>query len=266
MDSLKHVLWIGGPSGSGKTTVGRRIARRHGLRWYNSDAHTWSHRDRALSQGHPGAELFERLSPAERAAAGPADMLAMSLHVERGQMTVDDLRALPATPLILAEGTQITPEIVGPDGCAIWLTLSAEQQRERLDRRHGAEGAPPSYLAFRKIIEAEIGDDPRVLDVDDLTMDETIAAVEGIFAERIAAGPSATTPAERREILRYANQIIVDQHLAWLRRWWTTGDPATMVRTFDCECGQPSCGARIDLALADYPAEPLLAPGHQLST
>jgi adenylate kinase family enzyme len=41
------VLWIGGPPGAGKSTVARHLARRRGLRWYQADTHTWTHRDRA---------------------------------------------------------------------------------------------------------------------------------------------------------------------------------------------------------------------------
>ncbi|MGH3103589.1 MAG: hypothetical protein ACRDN6_05775 [Gaiellaceae bacterium] len=55
MESLKHALWIGGAPGSGKTRIAKRIARRHGLRWYNADAHTWEHRDRAIRDRHAAA-------------------------------------------------------------------------------------------------------------------------------------------------------------------------------------------------------------------
>jgi hypothetical protein len=262
---LDHVLWIGGPAGSGKTTVARRLARRHGLRWYNSDAHTWLHRDRALRAGNSAAQRFETLTPAEREQTSPAEMLAMSLHAERGAMTVDDLRALPDSPLIVAEGTQITPAVTAAGGHAVWLMLSAEGQQARLTRRHATDGVPPSYLELRRIIESEVRNaGARTVLVDDLTIEQSVAAVENVFAEQLATGPQATTPTERRELLRYANRAIVEQYLAWLGRWWTTGTPETIVRPFDCECGRADCTAQVELALADFPVvpDPVLAEGH----
>ncbi len=265
MDGLDHVLWIGGPAGSGKTTVARQLARRHGLRWYNSDARTWIHRDRALRAGNPAAGRFEALSPDEREQASAAEMLAMSLHAERGPMTVDDVRTLPNSPVIVVEGTQITPSVTAAGGHAVWLMLSAAAQRARLARRHGPDGVPPSYLELRSIIDTEVREaSTRTILVDNLTVEQTVAAVEDVFARQLADGPRATTSIERRELLRYANRAIVEQYLAWLGRWWTTGTPETIVRPFDCECGRSGCTAQVELALADFPAgpEPVLAEGH----
>jgi len=105
---VRHVLWIGGPPGSGKTAVANRIARRHGLRLYSADTRTREHRDRAISQGIPAAIRWEAMTPEERwETSTAAQMLEQSLHRERGPMVVDDVCALPRSPLVVAEGSTI---------------------------------------------------------------------------------------------------------------------------------------------------------------
>jgi hypothetical protein len=135
---VKHVLWIGGAPGSGKTTVATRLARRHGLRWYNADTRTWAHRDRALYDGNEAARRWEGLTPHERrTSASPAEMFEMSLHRERGPMVVDDLRAMPSSPLTVAEGTTVPPALVAEPGRSVWLIPTPQLQQARLKERDG---------------------------------------------------------------------------------------------------------------------------------
>ncbi|HVX46902.1 MAG TPA: hypothetical protein VHC49_23620 [Mycobacteriales bacterium] len=255
-----HVLWIGGPSGSGKTTVARQLARRHGLRWYNCDTRTWIHRDRALEAGVPGAELFERLSPAERSRASRADAIAMSLHAERALMVLDDIAEFPREPVIVVDGTLVVPAIAGPH--AVWLIPSAATQRTRLEQREGK--MPGTAPMWRESISADVAAAGRpTIEVDGLTPAEELAAVESVFAERLAQGPLATSAGERRRLIRESNRAIVNQYRAGLARPWATANPETVVRPFDCECVRPGCTAVVPLAIAEFPDDgPLLASGH----
>jgi hypothetical protein len=105
-----------------------------------------------------------------------------------------------------------------------------------------------------------------VLPVDgSRTVDELFAAVDDLFAEALAAGPLAETAAERRALLRHANEAVVSQCLSYLARPWTSGDAGSFVRAFVCECDDPECAEGVELPVGSLPDEPVLADGHSWS-
>jgi hypothetical protein len=258
---VAHVLWIGGPPASGKTTIARRIARRRGLRLYSADTRTWEHRDRALAAGHPAARRWESLAPHERWEAPPDELLAMSLHRERGQMVLDDIAALPVAPLVIAEGSPL-PAAAADPGRAIWLLPTAAFQRAQLDTRGTSGGTAELYALLNETIAGEAAHLATLTVDGSCGIDETVAAVEHHFAEALAAGPRAQTRAERQALLREINAAIVAQVRAYYARPWANGDPDAVVRSFVCECGDPTCEIELERTVREVATRPALAPGH----
>jgi hypothetical protein len=269
VDTLAHVLWIGGAPASGKTTIATRLARRHGLRCYNADTRTWEHRDRALRAGSVAAHRWEAMTPEERwVTATPAEMLELSLHAERGPMVVDDLRRLPPAPLVVAEGTTLPAAVVSSGVAdrsrAVWLLPSEDFQRARLEQRGLGKGPSQLYLLLAREIEREAREHAApTLTVDSSRgVGEMVDAVEDVFAEALAAGPRAETRAERRALLREANEATVAQVRGYYARPWAEGDAESVVRTFVCECGDTRCDADVERPVGAAAAEPVFAPGH----
>jgi hypothetical protein len=270
VQALRRVLWIGGPPGTGKTAVATRIARRHGLRWYGADTRTWQHRDRAILAGNPAARRWEAMTPQERwVQSTPTEMLDMSLHAERGPMVLEDLRALPDSPLVVAEGSTLPAQAISSGiadrSRAVWLLPTDDFQRALLAVRNMPPGPTALYLMLRERVAREASEHgaPTLIVDGSLDLEATVAAVEELFAEALAEGPRAETPAERRALLLEANQAIVAQVRGYFARPWAEGDARSIVREFLCECGSTSCHASVHVPVAAVMSGPVLAPGHR---
>jgi hypothetical protein len=258
--TLEHVLWIGGASGAGKTTLATRLARRHGLRWYSADARTWDHRDAAIRGGHEGAIRWEGLSPEERHAIAleePGELVRLNLDLDRGPMIVDDLRSLPAAPLVVADGSTVLPELVDQGHArrdrSVWLIPTFEAHRSFHEEHGMAHLVDYRWHVIREVERQTDEYGVNVVHVDgSFGPDDVLAAVEALLAEAIADGPCATTPEERRGLLCWANGELVRQARAYLARPWSTGDEATFSRPFRCECDDPECEEVVPLPVAEY--------------
>ena len=93
-------------------------------------------------------------------------------------------------------------------------------------------------------------------------VEKTTDCVEALFADALAAGPRAGTIAERRDLLREANEALAAQVRGYYARPWASGDPESVARSFLCECGDPACGADVTRPVGELAAGPVLAPGH----
>lgn len=253
------MLWIGGAPGVGKTTVASILARRHGLRLYSADTRTWVHRDRAVAAGNAAAIRWESLSITERRTASEADLIAMSLHGERGAMVVDDVRRLPNAPLIVAEGSVLRPQDLPQRANAVWLLADLATASDRVARRDGHPNR--LYELLGDAIAADVAT-ARAATVTVTGLVETVDEVEAVFRARLDRGPVARSFVERRALLREANLAIVDQVRGYYARPWARGDPEAVVREFICECAVRDCIAFVQAQVREAATLPVIADGH----
>ena len=168
-------------------------------------------------------------------------------------MVVHDLSALPGAPLVVAEGSTLPAAALSSGAAdptqALWLLPTRAFQDDQLRRRGFPPGPARAYRPFRDVIEREAGaHGVPVLTVDgSLTLEQTVSAVQERLAGALRAGPLAATRAERRALLREANESIVAQLRAFHARPWASGDAETAEREFLCECGDPACEATVAL-------------------
>lgn len=252
---LSTAVLIGGPAAAGKTSVGRLLARKHGMRWYSTDAHAQHHRAIAVARG---------LHAEDDPAPGTFD---------RGPLINDDLVRLAAEPPeagVVVEGALITPDLA-PLPRSVWLMPSTAEQRRRLVERSGSSDIHHGLLYGHTIVSEQLADTPaNVIMVDGQTVTETIEAVEVDLATALAELPRARTRMDRRRVIRYGNRTLTEQLTNVVNRGHVDGGDPDVIRTFDCECGRADCCAMVRLrpweatARVSGPPGAIRAVGHHL--
>ncbi len=143
---LAGVRWLGGGSGAGKSTLARRLAARHHLTLYDTDAAMTGHVARAGTAA-PLLRAFLAMTPDERWVTRTPEIMLETFHWFAGEgfdLVVEDLRALRAAEpdrVVLAEGFRLLPGLVAPlavPGSALWL-LPTPELREAVFRRRLVE-------------------------------------------------------------------------------------------------------------------------------
>ena len=131
---LSHVLWIGGGPGSGKSSIAQALSQRFDLQLYAIDDHDRAHEPRlpVVAAGSPAQatpdELLERFVTTSR---------------HRFRLVLEDLAALPPSPLAIVEGAPLFPTLVAAvlraADHALFLIPGGDEQLTRLVAREAAD-------------------------------------------------------------------------------------------------------------------------------
>ncbi len=206
-ERLAHVLWIGGSTDAGKTSVARALAEKHAWQEYHYDRFDRfeppGHWARIDPTRHPHLHAQRDVNLDDRwVNTTPAEMVADWLlsTPERFDLTLEDLRALPPAPPIVAEGYGFLPDLVLPllssKRQAIWLVSTEQFKRASYERRgkgrfagtSDPERARRNHVGRDLLLAAEVRRRARELGLTLLEIDgtrlleEIVAEVEAHFA------------------------------------------------------------------------------------
>ena len=199
---LRHVYWIGGGSGTGKSTIARRLAARHGLSVYSTDAAMPDHAGRIASQAAPYLRDFAAMDMDERWVNRSPGAMLETFHWFRGEgfgLIVEDLLRPPAVPGVLAEGFRLLPGLVRPllaaPRHAVWLAPTPAFRRAAFESRGSlleiARQTSDPDRALRNLLERDrmfterIRAEATELGLPVIDVDTTISADE--LTRRVAA-------------------------------------------------------------------------------
>jgi 2-phosphoglycerate kinase len=197
---LEHVYWIGGGSGAGKSTITRRLAERHGPRWYATDDVMSDHARRTTPATSPYLHEFMAMDMDERwVNRSPATMLE-TFHWFRGEgfdLIVADLLRLP-TERVVVEGFRLLPRLVDPllsaPDHAVWLLPTPEFRRAAFDSRGALwtiarrtsdpQRALDNLLARDRMFTERLIEETAALGLPAITVDTTMSEDE--LVDRVA--------------------------------------------------------------------------------
>ncbi len=195
---LRHVYWIGGGSGAGKSTVARRIATRHGLYLYSTDAAMTDHVGRSTPADAPYLSRFTAMSMDERWVNRSPTTMLETFPWFRGEgfdLIVEDLVCLPADTGVIAEGFRLLPHLVKPLladlGHAVWLLPTPDFRRTAFDGRgweipqktSDPQRARRNLLDRDRMFTDRLSEDARRLGLPAVEIDATVT--EGALARRV---------------------------------------------------------------------------------
>ncbi|MGH2515510.1 MAG: hypothetical protein ACRDHP_07625, partial [Ktedonobacterales bacterium] len=115
--AIAHVLWLGGSVCSGKSTISEALAAQYGLQVYHCDRHEVNHIARSRPDRHPTLAASNTFTMDQYWLLSSPEQLAArsrAFNLERFELIVEDLLAMPHDRPIVAEGFGLLPECVVP--------------------------------------------------------------------------------------------------------------------------------------------------------
>lgn len=196
-----RAVWIGGGTSAGKTSIARAIALRYRLASYHVDEHEADHARRGDPERHPAMHRWNARTVDETWVDLPISILVEETFAysrERIELIEEDLAALSGRGSVVAEGFQLTPEVVAPliesPRQAVWLLPAPHFRRQMLlDRpeawvtpgrtrdpqRAQAHRIERDRLVAQRVREQALARGMRVIDVDgSRTLEDVEADVE----------------------------------------------------------------------------------------
>jgi hypothetical protein len=144
-----RVVWIGGGTSTGKTSIARALADPYRLTSYHVDEYEVEHAGRCDARRHPSMAAWNERTLDETWVDLPVEDLVeatLAYSRERIELIADDLETLSARGGVVAEGFQLTPEVVEPliDGPrqAVWLLPTHRFRRQMLLSKPQAWATP----------------------------------------------------------------------------------------------------------------------------
>jgi hypothetical protein len=125
------------------------LAQRYGITSYHVDQHELDHARRRDARRHPAMEAWNARTLDETWVDLPVEELVeatLAYSRERIELIVDDLVALSAHATVVAEGFQLTPEVVAPllesPRQAVWLLPTPSFRSQQLLNKPHAWATP----------------------------------------------------------------------------------------------------------------------------
>ncbi len=122
--------------------MARRLAAAYGLRVYATDDVMGEHARRSTPRDSPQLAAFLAMDMDERWLTRTPEVMLETFHWYRGEgfgLILEDLRALPPGPPVVAEGFRLLPHLVRPllstAPRAVWLLPTGDFRRAAFEQR-----------------------------------------------------------------------------------------------------------------------------------